>query len=120
MCKWNRFLAAVLSASMVFTMTPVQGLAADQAVAAQEESAVNEADEENDNSADAGSEQAVDTNAAQGENEGANSDSVTPTESDDAGQQNLISCTQLRGSLFRHGKLYHMLHQITSVSCRVT
>ena len=94
MCKWNRFLAAVLSASMVFTMTPVQGLAADQAVAAQEESAVNEADEENDNSADAGSEQAVDTNAAQGENEGANSDSVTPTESDDAGQQNVEPSTE--------------------------
>ena len=94
MCKWNRFLAAVLSASMVFTMTPVQGLAADQAVAAQEESAVNEADEENDNSADAGSEQAVDTNAAQGENEGTNSDSVTPTESDDAGQQNVEPSTE--------------------------
>ena len=94
MCKWNRFLAAVLSASMVFTMTPVQGLAADQAVAAQEESSVNEADEENDNSADAGSEQAVDTNAAQGENEGTNSDSVTPTESDDAGQQNVEPSTE--------------------------
>lgn len=94
MCKWNRFLAAVLSASMVFTMTPVQGLAADQAVAAQEESAVNEADEENDNSADAGSEQAVDTNAAQGENEGSNSDSVTPAESDDAGQQNVEPSTE--------------------------
>lgn len=94
MCKWNRFLAAVLSASMLFTMTPVQGLAADQAVAAQEESTVNEADEENDNSADAGSEQAVDTNAAQGENEGTNSDSVTPTESDDAGQQNVEPSTE--------------------------
>ena len=50
MIKWNRFLAAVLSASMAFTMAPVRGLAADRsAMSSQEETATNEAEEENDN-----------------------------------------------------------------------
>ena len=94
MFKWNRFLAAVLSASMVFTMAPVQGLAADQsAMSAQEESAANETEVENDNGTDAGSgaDQAVNSDSSQGDSNGANAESGTNEDADDSGKQDVES-----------------------------
>ena len=90
MFKWNRFLAAVLSASMVFTMAPVRGLAADRsAMSSQEETVTNEAEEENDNGADAGSgaDQAVNTDSPQGEDNGTNAESGENAGADDSGKQ---------------------------------
>ena len=92
MFKWNRFLAAVLSASMVFTMAPVQGLAADQsAMTSQEESVANEAEEENDNGADAGSgtDQAANADSSQSDDNGANAESGANAGADDSGKQDV-------------------------------